>query len=245
MRVELEAVSKQYGEARALDAVTTTFEPGSVNAVIGLNGAGKTTLLQAVAGILSLPRGTVRLDGERFARHRLDLRRRFLFLPDFPVTFAEHEVLQHIAFVLRAYDRETGPAATQRVVALLEEFDLVGLAERRFTELSRGQVYKAALVALIACECDLWLLDEPFASGMDARGLQSFKQHAATLTARGGTVVFTTQIVETLPGFAHSVVVLERGSVLAAGPLESIEAGGQTGRAALEHLLSRRDGAQP
>ncbi|HVU32266.1 MAG TPA: ABC transporter ATP-binding protein, partial [Opitutaceae bacterium] len=166
MNVELQQLSKRYGAVHALDRVSLNLGPGQIVAVIGLNGAGKTTLLRCLAGIVAPTSGMVRYDAQPFLRRDLSLRRRLLFLPDFPPMFGHMTALQHIALLLRLYERETDNL-DDRIIGNLREFDLLPLAEARLGTLSRGQLYKVALTALLAVAPELWLLDEPFASGLD------------------------------------------------------------------------------
>src|SRR5256885_10724889 len=89
MKIELQEVRKKFKSLGALDSVSMSIEPGQVVVVLGPNGAGKTTLLRCLAAIAAPDEGKILYDGERFTRERLDLRRRFLFLPDFPAVFDE------------------------------------------------------------------------------------------------------------------------------------------------------------
>src|SRR5437867_4230013 len=122
MRISLEKVTKAFGPVKALDQVSLDLEPGQIVALLGPNGAGKTTLLRCLAGILA-PSGTIRFDGEIFHRGRLDLRRRFFFLPDAPPILPQMTVLGHIGMVLRLHGAD-GPGAEERVLEALKEFDL-------------------------------------------------------------------------------------------------------------------------
>src|SRR5688572_5640717 len=149
MKIELRAVSKSYGKVRALDRASMEIGPGQIVAILGANGAGKTTLLRCLAGIAAPDSGAIQFDEEPFARDRLELRRRMAFLPDFPVVFYEMSVLRHIGMVLRLYGADSA-GIEQRVLELLKEFDIFSLAENPLNTLSRGQVYKAALAAMIA-----------------------------------------------------------------------------------------------
>jgi ABC-2 type transport system ATP-binding protein len=146
MKIELQEVTKKFKSLHALDSVSLTIEPGQVLALIGPNGAGKTTLLRCLAAIAGLDEGKVLYDGEPFFRERLDLRRRFLFLPDFPPVFDEWSPLQHLGMTLRLYGLD-GAGIEERVLDLLREFDLLPLANAPFGTLSRGQRYKAAFIA--------------------------------------------------------------------------------------------------
>src|SRR5512146_173810 len=101
MKLEVQQLLKRFKAARALDGVSLTIEPGQIVALLGPNGAGKTTLLRSLAGIVAPDDGKILYDGQRFLRARMDLRKRFLFLPDFPAVFDEWTPLQHLGMVLR------------------------------------------------------------------------------------------------------------------------------------------------
>ena len=212
VQIELRHLTKTYGSARALDNLTLTVPPGSVVAVIGLNGAGKTTLLRCLGGIVGPTRGGVFYDGIRFMRDRLDLRRRLVFLPDFPPLYAHMNALQHVALLLRIYERETSECE-ERILTSFRELDLLAYAEAPLAQLSRGQLYKVAFAALLAVEPELWLLDEPFASGLDPQGLAVVKQTARSAAAAGATIFYSTQILEIAEKFADLLVVIDRGQL--------------------------------
>ena len=79
--------------------------------------------------------------------------------------------------------------------------------------LSRGQAYKAGLIAMIAADRDLWLLDEPFASGMDPHGIDAFKRHARAAAERGRIVIYSTQLLDVAERFSDRVCVIHKGEV--------------------------------
>lgn len=212
MNVELKQLTKRYGRVCALDRVALTLPPGRVVAVIGLNGAGKTTLLRCLAGIVAPTAGQVLYDGREFHRRDLAVRRRLMFLPDFPALFAHLSALQHIALVLRAYERDA-PEVEDRIVAALRDFDVLPLAEHPVGTLSRGQLYKVAFTALLAVAPELWLLDEPFASGLDPQGLSILKQRSREAAAAGATIVYSTQILEIAARFCDLLCVIDRGAL--------------------------------
>ena len=214
MKIELQAVSKSYDGKSALDRASFEIAPGQIVAVLGANGAGKTTLLRCLAGLVGPDRGSLLFDDEPFHRDRLDIRRKIVFLPDFPLFFWEMPLIRHIGMMLRLYEAETADIE-QRVITLLRDFDLLGIAEMPLQSLSRGQTYKAALVGMIAVNADLWLLDEPFASGMDPHGINAFKKHARDAAKNGKTILYSTQILEVVERFSDRVCILDHGEVRA------------------------------
>lgn len=210
MKVELENVSKRFGSAEALAGVSLTIEPGRIVAVIGLNGAGKTTLLRCLAGIVAPTSGDVRFDGHSFRRRDLALRRRLMFLPDFPPLFANHTAVTHVAMLLRLYERDE-PGVEDTILRALGDLDLLPLAEAPLARLSRGQLYKVAFTGLLAVRPELWLLDEPFASGLDPQGLAVMKQRAREAAQAGATVIYSTQILEIAERFCDLLCVIDHG----------------------------------
>lgn len=244
MKVTFEGVSKRYGKTSALCDVSWSGGDGGIVAIIGLNGAGKTTLLRALAGLVAPTRGVVRYDNEVFHRSRLDLRRRLMFLPDFPVLYGDMNVLQHAAMLLRIYERDSAEAE-ERVFAALEHLDLMPLAEAPLAQLSRGQLYKAALVGLRAVAPDLWLLDEPFASGLDPQGLAVLKQWSREQAARGGTVFYSTQILEIAERFCDELLVLDEGRLAKTFSRAQLDALPSSGPESLEMILRQfREGGR-
>jgi ABC-type multidrug transport system ATPase subunit len=223
MKIDLRGVLKAYGSVRALDHVSLQIEPGQIVSLLGLNGAGKTTLIRCLAGIAAPDKGGVYFDDQEYHRDRLDLRRRIHLLPDFPFHFWEQTIVRNIAIVLRLFEAD-GPGVEQHVLQLLREFDLLPIALKPVVTLSRGQSYKAGLVALIAADREVWLLDEPFASGMDPHGIDMFKRLARAAAERGRTIIYSTQLLDIAERFSDRVCVIHKGEVRAFDTLEGLRA---------------------
>ena len=183
MLIQIENLTKTFDSRAALDDVNLTIDPGQIVAMLGPNGAGKTTLLRCLAGVSQAGRGRLLYDGDVFRRDRIDLRKRFHFVPDFPFVYPEATVLQHLTMILRAYLPEDAPIE-EHVIELLDEFEILPLIDSIVSKLSRGQTYKVALTALMAVDPDVWILDEPFASGMDPHGIAAFRRRARSSTRR-------------------------------------------------------------
>jgi len=193
----------------ALDDVSLTIEAGQIVAVLGPNGAGKTTLLRCLSAIVAPDRGRIFYDGDQFHRGRVDLRRKLNFLPEFPLVFPHQTVARYIAMVLSLY----GVSGDSTVTEHLYELDLLAAIDAPIGTLSRGQLYKAALTALLSVDPELWLLDEPFASGMDPTGISYFKRQARLAAARGRTILYSTQIIDLAELFSDRVCLIDRGQV--------------------------------
>lgn len=210
VHVQIDGLTKTFGSFPALVDVSVGIPPGRLVCLLGQNGAGKTTLLRCLAGILVPDSGHVVYDGTKFDRSRIDLRRRFMFLPDFPFVYAHMTVLEHVAMSIDLYEADADELE-ERAVEALEELDLLALADLQIGNLSRGQVYKTALATLMALDPELWLLDEPFASGMDPLGIRTLRERSRAATERGRTIVYSTQILDIAEDFADVFCMIHRG----------------------------------
>ncbi|GAB5406017.1 MAG: ABC transporter ATP-binding protein [Aureliella sp.] len=208
MRVELQEMGKHFG----LKSISLAIERGQRLACVGTNGAGKSTLLRCLAGLYQPARGRVLLDDQPFDRRRHDLRLRLHYVPDNPPGHESQTVLGQIAEYLTAYQCASDER-NRRVGELLKEFHLFDRRYYPLSQLSRGQRYKLSLVILIALDRELWLIDEPFASGIDGIGMDRFRQNVNDACQRGRTVIYTTQILEIAEAFSDQICILHNGEV--------------------------------
>lgn len=213
MHIELNDLSKRFGGTIALDRANLSVPPSSIIAVLGENGAGKSTLLSLLAGVLAPDEGLIRFDSQTFIREKLELRKRLLFTPDVPLMFMDRGIASNIAtfaalYGTRVIDREAD------LIHLLEETGVAALMERSTGSLSRGQLWKAFMACVTVVQPELWLVDEPFASGMDVIGMGVFRRLARKLADAGSTIVYTTQMVDLAADFSDHVCVLRRGRVV-------------------------------
>ena len=222
MKIEVRNLSYCYRNVHALDDVSLTIEGGNLVTVIGLNGAGKTTLLRCLSTVIVPPQGTILCDHQPLKRTDIPLRRRIFFIPDVPELFFDRTVIQNISVIARIYDADT-PEAPQRAIDILRELDMLPYVYTPVAELSRGQQYKVILTAMVLADSDLWLLDEPFASGMDPLGNAFLRRQIRNATARGKTVLYTTQLPELAEQFSDRLAILHEGKLRAFSTMADIQ----------------------
>ena len=244
MRIRFDRVSKRFGPVHALRDVSTSIEPGRIVAVLGPNGAGKSTLLRCLSGVAVPSSGRILFDEEPFRRGEVGQRRRVSFLPDAPLFFPQMTVIQHIAMAARLY--QANPEGLEsRVADDLEQLDILSSAATPIFKLSRGQAYKTALVALFATRPELWILDEPFASGMDPMGMGVFRRRAREAADAGAIIVYSTQILEIAETFSDRVLLIDRGVLRLDETVEEMKERVGVSTGALEEAFRRlREGPQ-
>lgn len=221
MKLSFWNVALHYDRAVALRDVTLNLQPGRIVAVLGINGAGKSSFLRSASGVVFPDKGSITYDGSPLRRDDLALRRRMFFLPDVPALFPNESLIRNLSVILRLYEAD-GPNAEKLATETLAELSILELARDHVGTFSRGQIYKTALAALRVANPELWLLDEPFAAGMDFIGTAAFRRYARTAANAGATVVYSAQMLETVEGFADEVVMLKHGRLFAHEPVANL-----------------------
>ena len=198
--------------------------------VIGPNGAGKTTLLQVAATVLYPTEGTVEVLGERLGDVNVfDLRPRIGLTSS---SIAERVpsgekvidlVLTASYAILGRWKEEYESADVTRAVELLDALGCAHLIRRRFSTLSEGERKRVQIARAMMPDPEMLLLDEP-AAGLDLGGREDLLRRLSVLARdpKAPMMVLVTHHVEEVPdGFTHAML-LRRGSVLAAGPIEDV-----------------------
>lgn len=235
-QLELRSVWKSFGKESVLKGVDWEASEGELIALMGVNGAGKTTILRILSGLVGAESGTVEICGEKLRREEVRLRRQFYFLGDEPALFPDESAIGNLAIMGKLWQIER-PDFEDVAAQWMEDFGILSLREKPINSLSRGQRYKVALVILATLHPPIWLLDEPFASGMDAQGLRVLRKLINGAIAQGTVVVFSTQLIEMVRNFAHRVTVVSGGVVLHDGPVADLERKARAGDSYLAQLM--------
>jgi len=229
--VEFEDVAKDYlmpwprgSVSRALDGVSFIVPRGSTLALLGPNGAGKSTTLHLMLGFLRPGRGTVRVCGE--APQDPASRRSLGFLPEVFAfdRFSTGRRLLERFDALSCRDREGREA---RVARALETVQMSESADRRVGTYSKGMTQRIGLAQAIVGDPDLLVLDEPM-SGMDPASRHAVKTMLAERRALSKTTVISSHILPEVQAAADTLVILDRGRVVARGSLDALTSASTT-----------------
>jgi iron complex transport system ATP-binding protein len=217
--IQIRGLAVRRGTRTVLEAVELTLQTANLIAILGPNGAGKSSLLACMAGLLSPQRGRIELDGiDIGALPSAERARRIAFLPQspevaWPIDVATLVGLGRIPHVGEASDIENR-AAVERALRLT---NTAQWAERNVLELSGGERARVLLARVLASESQWLLADEPFA-GLDPAHQFEAAALLRAFAQRGGGVVLTIHDLSLAARIADQIVVLHRGTVVAAGP---------------------------
>jgi sulfate transport system ATP-binding protein len=211
MRIDLDAISKRFGDFTAVEDVSLTVPEGSLTALLGPSGSGKSTLLRIIAGLETPDQGSVEIDGEDVTRKRpQDRAIGFVFQHYAP--FAHMSVYENVAFGLRIRKRPKDQVKT-RVDELLALVGLTKWSRQRPHQLSGGQRQRMALARALAVDPRVLLLDEPFGA-LDATVRAELRRWLRRLhDEQGVTTVLVTHDQEEAMEVADRIAVMNAGGI--------------------------------
>ncbi|MEL6746685.1 MAG: ABC transporter ATP-binding protein [Pseudomonadota bacterium] len=215
--VDVEQITRLFGEQPALRGVSLAVEPGHVMALLGASGSGKSTLLRIIAGVEHPSSGALRLDNEVIAGEgnflAPEARGVGLMFQDFAL-FPHLTLLQNVSFGLQRLPRAQ---ARDAAMAMLERVGLADRADDYPAELSGGQQQRVALARAMAPRPRVLLMDEPF-SGLDVHLREKVRDEVLAIVRETGiTCIIVTHDPDEALLVADTIAVLDKGELLQFG----------------------------
>jgi sulfate transport system ATP-binding protein len=211
MAIQVQEVSKRFGDFTALERVSLDVPDGSLTALLGPSGGGKSTLLRVIAGLEAPDEGRVLISGKDSTEVPAQ-KRGVGFVFQHYAAFKHMTVWDNIAFGLKIRKRPK-PEIASRVEELIELVQLVGFADRYPAQLSGGQRQRMALARALAVEPRVLLLDEPFGA-LDARVRKDLRGWLRRLHDDVHvTTIFVTHDQEEAMEIAEQIVVINEGRI--------------------------------
>ncbi|MBQ1088719.1 ABC transporter ATP-binding protein [Streptomyces sp. B93] len=210
--IDVRDLSKEYGTARAVDALTFSVRPGRVTGFLGPNGAGKSTTMRLVLGLDRPTSGTATIGGRAYADLSEPLRTVGALL-DAQAAHGSRTGRDHLRTLAASHRIPVG-----RVDDVLAETGLAAVARRRVRTYSLGMRQRLGIAAALLGDPAFLLLDEP-SNGLDPEGIIWIRELLRRLAAEGRTVLVSSHLMNETASFADHLVVLGRGRLLADMPL--------------------------
>ena len=214
MTIEVEGLTKKYGDRFAVKDATFTVQPGLVTGFLGPNGAGKSTTMRSIVGLDHPTSGTALIDGQRYA----DLRSPLASVGSLLDAKSAHRsrtarnYLESIAATHRIPRR--------RVDAVLEMTGLTGVARRKVGGFSLGMGQRLGIAAALLGDPRTLMLDEPV-NGLDPEGVTWVRTLLRQLADEGRTVFLSSHLLTELALIVDHVIIIGRGAILADSPLSA------------------------
>lgn len=218
--LEVNNLWKVYGSLTAVKGVSFSLKPGDIFGFIGSNGAGKTTTIRMISTLLEPTSGTASINGCEITKDPMGVRRQIGYMPDFFGLYDDVKVWEYLDFFATIY--EVPVKQRPDVIAnVLELTDLTVKRDAFVQSLSRGMQQRLCLARCLVHDPALLLLDEP-ASGLDPRARAELKELILELGRMGKIIIVSSHILPELADFCNCVGIIERGEMLAFGPVNQI-----------------------
>ena len=215
--LEVQNVTRSFGDRRVLDDVSFTVRPGRLTGFVGGNGAGKTTTMRIMLGVLTADSGTVSLNGSDLGTSS---RRTFGYMPEERGLYPKMKLQEQIVYLGRLHGMSAADA-TASTERLLER---LSLGERRndpIESLSLGNQQRAQIAASLVHDPEVLVLDEPF-SGLDPIAVETVLGVLTERAAQGVPVLFSSHQLDIVERLCDDVVVIAEGRIRASGDREEL-----------------------
>ena len=214
--IEIDGITKIYGETPVVDNVTLTIDPGTICVVVGTSGSGKTTLMRMINRLVEPTSGTIRIDGEDTRKvPAYELRRRIGYAIQGHGLFPHRSVGQNIATVpkLLGWDK---PRIAARVEELMDLFQLdpAQFRDRLPNELSGGQQQRVGVARALAAEPNILLMDEPYGALDPVIRAKAQEDLLAIQRRFKTTIVLVTHDMEEAIHLGSKIAVMDKGKLL-------------------------------
>ncbi len=218
--IEARGLTKNYGQAVAVDHISFTVGRGEIFGLLGPNGAGKTTTILMMLGLTEISDGTVSVLGFNPAREPLSVKRRVGYMPD---TVGFYDGLT-AADNLRYTARLIGFKSAEREKRIADAIDRVGLsefAEKRVATFSRGMRQRLGLAEILMKGAQIAILDEP-TSGLDPHATSELLAIIRAFKAEGVSVLLSSHLLERVQSVCDRVALFSAGHIALMGTVPDL-----------------------
>ena len=217
----IENLTKKYGDKTAVDNLSVRIYPGEICGFIGPNGAGKTTTIKCCCGILRFDNGEIFVNKKSIKSDPIECKRAIAYIPDEPDMYEFLSGIKYLSFIADIFgvskaDREA------RIDRYADAFALTGDLAQPISSYSHGMKQKLAVIAGLLHDPKLLIMDEPFV-GLDPIATHKFRTIMREHCDQGGSIFFSTHVLEVAEKLCDKVVILRQGALIASGTMEEVK----------------------
>ena len=220
--IEIKNVSKTYdGVKKALNDVSFSVKDGEIFAFIGHNGAGKTTMIKSIIGILDFQEGDILINNKSIKKDPIACKLDMAYVPDNPDLYENMKAIDFINFVLDMYDVQSN-IRKEKIEKYAKLFELEDKLTDDIASFSHGMKQKVALIAALAHDPKVLIMDEPFV-GLDPKAVYDIKEIMKQMAKDGKTIFFSTHILDVAEKLCSRVAIIKNGQIVKIGKMNDIK----------------------
>jgi ABC-2 type transport system ATP-binding protein len=209
-------LEKSYTTKKILKGVNLNIKKGEILGFVGANGAGKTTTLNIITGILDYDKGTVEINGLN-KENGLEYKRQFFFIPDTINVFKNVSGIDWILFLMNLYENDN----KEELDEYIEQFGMKEAIKKPMGTYSYGMMHKISLIAAFTINPSIIIMDEPL-NGLDPNAVIVFKELIKQYVEKGGTVFFSTHLLDVAEKICNTVAILKEGKIILHDSIKNI-----------------------
>lgn len=219
--LNIENLTKTYGEKKAVEDLSIHIAPGEIYGFIGHNGAGKTTTLKACAGILQFDKGEITIDGVSMKKDPIACKKKMAYIPDNPELYDYMTGLQYLDFVADIYGVSI-EERKEKIHKYASAFELEKDLPAVISSYSHGMKQKLAIISAWIHSPKLIMMDEPFV-GLDPKAAKLLKDMMREICDEGGAIFFSTHVLEVAEKLCDKVAIIKKGQLIRSGTMEEVK----------------------
>ena len=219
--IEIKNVTKSYNENKAVDNISFTVNDGEIFAFIGHNGAGKTTTIKSIIGILDFESGDILVNGISIKDNPIECKKQMAYVPDNPDLYENMKAIDFINFICDMYETPQD-VRKENIIKYSEMFEMDKNLNDDISSFSHGMKQKIALIAALAHNPQVLIMDEPFV-GLDPKAVFDVKKVMKEMTKEGKTIFFSTHILDVAEKLCDRVAIIKKGKIVKTGTMKEIK----------------------
>ncbi len=208
MSIQVNKISKYYGEQKALDEVSFSIQKGEIVGFLGPNGAGKSTLMKILTGYLQPSSGEATVNGHPLAEEMLQAQRSTGYLPEHNSLYTEMYVREYLEFNALIYK-----VPKSRIEEVIIQTGLLPEANKKIEQLSKGFRQRVGLANALLHDPEVLILDEP-TTGLDPNQLVEIRE-LIKQTGKEKTIFLSTHIMREVEALCERVIIINKGKIVA------------------------------
>ena len=219
--IKISNVTKKYGEKKALDKVSFNVDEGEIFAFIGHNGAGKTTLIKAMVGVHDFDEGEILINEKSIKKEPVACKKELAYVPDNPELYSNMRAIAFINFICDMYEVEK-ERREQNIKKYAEMYEISQNLNDTIDSFSHGMKQKVALIAALAHDPKILIMDEPFV-GLDPKAVFDTKEVMREMVKEGKTIFFSTHILDVAEKLCTKVAIIKKGKIMKVGSMKEVK----------------------
>ena len=220
--IEIKNVSKSYnGKKMVLKNVDLSINDGEIFAFIGHNGAGKTTMIKSIMGIIDFEEGDIIIDNKSIKKDPILCKKIMAYVPDNPDLYENMKAIDYINFICDMYEVDE-TRRKENTLKYTKMFEMEDKLNDDIASFSHGMKQKVALIAALAHDPKILIMDEPFV-GLDPKAVYDMKEVMKDMAKSGRLIFFSTHILDVAEKLCDRVAIIKDGTIVKVGKMKDIK----------------------